>query len=433
MNENRNSEKEIFTERHVMIPALIVILLQYISIGRPQDIIMFLRAIRPGVIAIGLTMLAALFYWNSINGPIIFQSITVRRFRNLVILMVFLIPFSVVPQKAVHFFMYEFYKNIVFFFCFCHFIRSFREVRLSILIMILSSFTLALSMLVSGSSDGRMSIGTHYDPNDIAMLFIATLPLAFYYIYLSRGLLRLFCVLTVLTSVIALSLTQSRGAFIGGIVLILVWFFQKSGYSMGKKYGRKIIVVALLLIISSSFFPESYWDRINTIFSEGETGSGRLTIWTRGVQMMIWNPQGVGPGSFTTVYGRYLRSGEFALTEDVYRARAWETVHNSFLLVGVELGFIGLTLYILWLLGMFTTLSWMKSKIEKYRLDDTLYQHCSMVQLSIVGFIVPAFFLSQSFSFIILTLGGYVVALERIVNADFSGRSKEIIQVDTAG
>lgn len=431
MSEEVSRRKDTLKVGKVMLPALVVTLLQYINIGRPQDILAFLRFVRPGDITMGLTLLTAFFYWRYIQGPSVLESQTVRTFRNIAILMVILIPFSIVPPKAVEYLLYEFSISIVFFLCFCQFIRTFKEVRFSILVMIISSFALALSMIIKASTgSGRISTGTTYDPNDIALLFISTLPLAFYFIRLSKGWLRIFCVLTVFVSLFAISLTQSRGAFIGLIVIVLVWISQRSNYITTRNYGKKILTIIVLIMFSSFFFPQSYWDRMETIFEEGNTGSGRMTIWPRAIKMMEWNPQGVGPGSFTTVYGRYLKAGRFSTTGDVSRARAWETAHNSYLLVGVELGFIGLALYIMWLLGMLKAISRMKAVIQKHRFNEALFQYCSMVQLSLVGFMTSAFFLSQSFSYILLTLSGYVVALERIIDAEAIDSSQVNLQVE---
>lgn len=402
------------------MPAIAIILFQYVNIGRPQDIFMSIRSIYPGIITVIICLITSIVYWKSVQGPPLQDSLTFRRFRNLVILMIIVIPFSVVPPKALNYMFNEFSFYLVYFVCFCHFIRSFNEVRLSLLVMIFSSFSLALSMILQDSQRGRLSTGTMYDPNDIALLFVAIIPIAVYYTKYSQGWIRILSALTVIISMVAIALTQSRGAFLGLVILISLWFFQQTSYVNSKELKKKVLIFLAIFMVVLIFFPQAFWDRMGTIFQEGDTGSGRLTVWPRAIQMMVWHPQGVGPGSFTTVYGRYLSNNRFAETTDIARERAWMTAHNSYLLVGTELGFIGLTLYMIWLIGMLKTTSKLKRIIKDNQINDMLFQHCSMVQLSLIGFMIPAFFLSQSFSFILLTVSGYVVSLERIVSSELN-------------
>ena len=397
------------------VPAIALIFFQFISIGRPQDVIYAIRAIHPGVVAISLSIISILIYWPKLSGIRLSESVTIRRFRNLVILMFLIIPLSVIPAKSSYYMLNDFSRTIIYFFCFCKFVTSLKFIRISMTVMILSSLMLSLAMIAKGSGGQRVSVGTNYDPNDMALLLVSILPIAVSFSQFEKGTVRIVAIMTAIFSLVALGMTQSRGGYLGLFVIFLLWIFQKNHYTKIKKYGKILFLGFIFLFVAIQFIPTEVIDRFQSITDEDTTGSGRLTVWPRIIRMMFWHPQGVGAGNFTSAYGRHLSAGDFKSTTDDARERAWMTAHNSFLLVGAELGFTGIILYLIWIAGMMRNLKLLKKKIQKYELEDRVFQYCSTVELGLIGFIIPAFFLSQSFSHILLTFAAYVAALDRIV------------------
>ena len=69
----------------IMLPAYAIIFFQFISIGRPHDIFYPLKYLRPGILSMGICFISALIYWRKVNGQSIFQSIEIKRFRNIFI------------------------------------------------------------------------------------------------------------------------------------------------------------------------------------------------------------------------------------------------------------------------------------------------------------------------------------------------------------
>lgn len=390
-------------------PIFAIFLLQFINVGRPQDIFPFLKQVYPGVISIGLVLLTSLVYWNSVSGESIFTSPEIKRFRNIVILMVVLLPISYIVPRSI-LFLKDFWPSIIFLFAFTHFVRDIRHVKISIFLLILSSFMLSVAMFASAAT-GRASIGTTYDPNDIGLLFVCILPLAVFYTFYSKGITKYISLATVIFSLFAIIGTQSRGAMLSLVVMGLVWLIigQK-----GKGFGflKKVLIIIVCASVFALLAPQSFWDRMGTTTESGDTaGSGRVTVWKRASQMMIWHPLGVGIGNFTSVYGRHLSAGKFEDTEDIARNRAWMTAHNSYLLIGVELGFLGLFLYLYWLFGMLRRL--LKNGIQGNDIETGRY--CFMLFFSLLGFMVPAFFLSQTFAPLLLTIAGNSACILRIV------------------
>lgn len=400
------------------LPLYAVLVLQFVNIGRPQDIAYPLRALRPGILAVGLAALCVLLWWRSVPGRGLFETRALKRFRNLLILMIALVPLSQIPEKSIYYLGTEFWMTVFYLVVFSHFVRTAEDLKRSASVMVLSSLLLAAALVARRGSGGRLSMGTMYDPNDIALLFVSILPLALYLAKFSGSkLMRILSLCTVPLSLLAVGLTQSRGAFLGLCVLFLVWFFQKSHPRQSRlKVGK----IALLVLIVATFWvavPDSFWQRWETLGEEDATGSGRITVWKRIGRMMVWYPLGVGPGCFTSSYGRLLSEGRFEMTDDEVRNRAWVTAHNSYLLVAGELGIPGLFLYLLWIGGMIRSTGRVWRQASASDADDERLWICSMVRLGLIGFAVPATFLSQSFSYILLTYCGYVAVLERSVEA----------------
>ena len=408
------SEKHSDNIKVFIFPAIAILLLQFVNIGRPQDVFRSLRIVHPGDISVGLCLIAAVTYWSKTPEIKIFRSSIIVKFRNICLLMIAIIPICMIPAKSFTYMVSEFSLKVFYLLCFYRFINSIRHIRSSVLVMLMSSLMLSISMLLKGNAVGRISIGTTYDPNDIALLFVSILPLAFCLLQFDRGLSKIFAALTAIVSLAALGLTQSRGGYLGLFIIIVFWLFQNKSFSP-KNRGKTIIICTVVLLLTLSFMPSAVVNRFKSSTEKGSTGSGRLTVWPRVIKMMILHPQGVGAGNFTSAYGRHLSAGDFKSTEDTARETAWMTAHNSFLLVGGELGFIGLYMYINWLYYIYKRLSWLKKQVQLNELSDNLFQYCSMVQLGLIGFIVPAFFLSQSFSHILLTYAAYAATLDRLI------------------
>ncbi len=261
----------------------------------------------------------------------------------------------------------------------------------------------------AGLVQGRISyIGILNDPNDLGMFFVISIPSYLYFIKNSEGkFARLIYILGILTVVYAIVLTTSRGAMLavgamGGVYAL-------------KKYGKLYTLIAGLVFIVGLLSMPS---RVSEIDASEESAQGRVEAWYEGYQMLIYHPlTGVGPGNFTE--HNYL------------------TAHNSYVLVMAELGVIG---YVIWVLFWGITLNMMLnigSALEKKSLEEDNGDNESIYKkdfeityalaFSILGFLIPAFFLSRSYNILLYILCAASVAnyinlrikFPNIINDDF--------------
>jgi O-antigen ligase len=148
----------------------------------------------------------------------------------------------------------------------------------------------------------------------------------------------------------ALVFTQTRGAWLGFIAgfVVLAW-----------RLGRKWLLAGLVTLVAIYFIlPPSLQDRIKTIptlnlsydqnhriFNSSQT---RVIIWVSGWRMIQDYPWGVGPGNIGDIFPKYKIS-------TLYTEETEPHLHNNFLTILAENGWLGLGAYLFWILSYYWT------------------------------------------------------------------------------
>jgi O-antigen ligase len=212
------------------------------------------------------------------------------------------------------------------------------------------------------------------------------------------------CGLLVLTSL----LTQSRGGLMGlGVIVIMLVFRPMS--PVRQKSNRWIIraaVMGLLGLLVWTQLPSDAKDRFGTIFSlesdynmDASNTTGRTDIWKRNLKATVTRPIGFGINTFTSV--------------DLLTGGKYKAPHNSLVQITVELGFLGLFLF-LWQY----VLSWRCLRLKRYEPTDIIDNEtrertllAMALQISLLANFVAGFFLSQAYSNLVWALFAVVAAL----------------------
>ncbi len=239
-------------------------------------------------------------------------------------------------------------------------------------------------------------VGIFNDPNDLGMLFVMCLPMAF---YLSgqgglMGLRRLFWVAVAAVLVYGIYLTNSRGTLLALLVILGIYVWRKRGLVVAGILG--VGALGGLLMLPS---------RLQDVDVSEESAFGRVDSWYEGLQMFISNPVfGVGPGNYSD-----------------YNTL---TAHNSFMLVLAETGYLGFTVWLAFVCYGF----WMMVTVVRRSDDDFFEQEgedaddelleqwhddrriAFTLLLSLCGFFAAAFFLSRSYVVTLYLLAAMVVA-----------------------
>lgn len=217
-------------------------------------------------------------------------------------------------------------------------------------------------------------IGIFEDPNDLALNIITWVPFLlpkFHKPFMSRNSIIAFILL--LLSVAGVYFTRSRGGMLGLGAVMAFYFYRRVGWF----FSLAPIVVLVLVLLTMP--------RMGGVDTEGGSGRTRMEHWSAGMTMFKSHPVfGVG----------YLRFGEF----HPY------TAHNSFILVLAEMGFMGIFIWVSMFYCSFREISLMRALPRPPPYLDSLL---NSLQAALVGWLVSASFLSQSYkhlSFIVMAL-----------------------------
>ncbi len=266
---------------------------------------------------------------------------------------------------------------------------------------------------------GRMRyIGIFNDPNDVGLLLVCSLPMAFYLFFHYRStLLKILLALLIGTILYGIVLTNSRGTTLATAVLAALYLWRHHGVVKTMIFGAAIIPVIL-----------SMSSRIDTISASEESAHGRIEAWYEGFQMLKSSPLfGVGFDRFTEHH--------------------FLTAHNSFVLALAELGIIGYILWFSFLLSCLMMIRYLRTPPppRQNELEDlvSLYSDdeeegdkeiakeeaipkvskeestiANVLYFSFIGFATSAFFLSRTYVVVLFVLcamavGHYLGARQR--------------------
>lgn len=274
---------------------------------------------------------------------------------------------------------------------------------LAALLMVHNGMSQKASDLGVGWAGNRLSEGTRItylgtlgDPNDLGMFLVMMLPFAAYFMAYAKSMLKIIWFLALLALLYGVFLTNSRGAFLGVLSLLGLWALER--YGVKKSVAIALLLLPVIFVVASKF---------RTIDAEEESAQGRIDAWYQGFQMLIHQPLfGVGMSNFTQ--------------HNVL------TAHNSYVLIAAELGFIGFFTWMSFILLTFFMLyqvAFYNKSIFKKTISDT--QMASEVLssdvldeillaksafFSMMGFVVTAFFLSRSYTFVLYIYAGVGVS-----------------------
>jgi putative inorganic carbon (HCO3(-)) transporter len=220
-------------------------------------------------------------------------------------------------------------------------------------------------------------LGMLHDPNDLALSFVAALPLVGIGFKRWRALGVLLEFLLSAALCYGVYLTHSRGGTLGLLVVLLLILARR----LGK--WRALLLVGILAI---GFLAVDIGGG-RSFSAQEESAADRLDAWSAGLEMLKSQPLiGVGYRQFEEHHSR--------------------TAHNSFVLCFAETGLVG---YFLWLSLLGITLLQLQALVhlpESAAAAPAIRRQASILQTALIGFMVAAFFLSRTYvPFLYLLIG----------------------------
>lgn len=229
----------------------------------------------------------------------------------------------------------------------------------------------------------RRATGPLEDPNDLAYVLIAALPLAVALAYHRRwGSRNLLLTGIAVLLLLAAAATLSRGAAVGATVAI-VWLIARRALRPGAVIAIVGLLAAgvLVIFLSASSLILDAFDQKR--FVAADNVDSRLLRWQAAGRILAENPWfGAGPGG--------VRSNYVAASGLAEIAEQTPVTHNMYLEVGADLGVLGLLLFVGIIVLAFVS-------AERARRHGAPHLSVVATQASLLAIVAMSYFLSEEY------------------------------------
>lgn len=325
------------------------------------------------------------------------------------------IPTSLHLGASVTFLTGNFAKTIVLVAVLVTGIRDRRDVERLIRVFVLGgAFYVLSAILLTSAAAGRLGGKGSYDPNDLGLFTVSTIPLCIYLMRRSaRGTERAMGLGAAALLLLGTVESGSRGGFLALVAITAYGVFRLNAVRQSKRLAITVLAGAVLIGAAG----DGYWQRMRTILSpqedynwSGQAESGRMEVWKRGLGYMARRPVfGVGLDQFNRAEGTM--APQAARQEELNIGFRWSAAHSAYVQIGAELGVFGLAAFLA-LLGLAYREARRIGRMAPVPKDRLLGQAFGGL---IVGFAVGGAFLSQAYSTYLYFALGLLIGLSLTV------------------
>lgn len=379
-----------------------------------------LRLVRPALLLFAICVGYALLHRNKLISANLAHSWTVRILCALGLATVGSALFGISLGHSAVFILNNFSKTLAITFLMILTIRDLTDVRRLCWAFALGGLVLAyLSIFVIGIS--KETGGVSYDANDVGVFMVMSLPLIIMLMQsASSAKERLLALVGLALLAETVVKTQSRGAFIGVVVVALAVLLMP-----GIAVTRRIFYLVAAAAVMFFAAPTGYWKGMQSILEDPKADynwdaiNGRRNLAKRGIGYMMDYPVfGVGIDNFRVAEGTISEKARFAIPGHGIR---WVSPHNSFVQSGAEAGMTGLFLWVtLVLSNVIIPLGLRRGMPKTWRTGTPDQRFISSATLYLpiaqLGFAVTAFFVSFAWMEPIYLLSALVAGLSLVVN-----------------
>ncbi|MCF8075933.1 MAG: O-antigen ligase family protein [Desulfotignum sp.] len=313
-------------------------------------------------------------------------------------------------------------KAIIVFLLVYNILNTINKIKLFLGILVVSAFGLGYRMVNFPVWErGRAFIdGTTYggDPNITTMIIVTALPVAvgLMFLYQSR-MIRLALLYSMFIMLLGIVEAQSRGGFLALLAGVSYGILQIKGFK------NRVIAALLVLMVGGGFFvryaPPSYFDRMQQILNPDtdRTGSAqaRTSAMASAFEYTIRHPisqYGLGNHSYY-IAEKY---GISPLNEDIFRGSF--LAHNIFLQLGADMGLFPLFVYLFFIWFLFKRLrrvTRISMQVQTGSDSKDLFILAKVLRVSLVCWLINAFFLPVAYQFFSYYIAGTSVALYQAI------------------
>lgn len=227
--------------------------------------------------------------------------------------------------------------------------------RVLITYVIASGLTSIIYLTLIGSSLAPVSSGRYFflgeNPNSYSARMVISVVITLFLLPTVSQKFRLVSLLLLPSQLIVIYLSGSRGALLMLSIAFMIFLFASKLTISSKTLYSLLILVGLIGFVSfygeSNITEASGLERLLTLFESGD--SGREHLWSQTFSIFLDNPIiGVGQSGFT--YEMMSRYGEN------------RDAHNLFLFLLASGGLIGISLFLIFYLSLFSSVIKVRTK-----------------------------------------------------------------------
>jgi putative inorganic carbon (HCO3(-)) transporter len=385
--------------------------LTFIMFIAPQSFLPALAPLRIALLAAVAGIVAHVAGSLSNNRPVTVRTAEMGLTAALVVLAVASVPISFWPGGSVSFLLEVYFKTVAVFWLLGNVVDTLPRLRRVIWALSLMAIPLALTgvknyltggFIVAGHSVKRIQgydSGLTGNPNDLALTLNLVLSLSLGLLFSARtAFARGLLVAIVLVEVAGVVVTFSRSGFLtlATIGAVYVWRLARRG----RAGCAATVLVACLL--GFAVLPSEYVSRIATItdMESDNTGSSqeRWSDMVAALGFVLANP----------VTGAGVGMGTQALND--VRGAAWLQVHNVYLELALELGVLGLVVFLLLLGACLRKVRNIRRATGGGPELSELSRLAEGIEIALLAFVVAAFFYPVAYHFYFYYIAGLSVA-----------------------
>ena len=378
----------------------------------PQTYVPALAPFRPALLVILIGVLSYVSDRWARGLPIVEWSREIGLIAGLGALAAFTVPFSLWPGGSLAV-LSDFAKTAAIFVLLSHVVTTMARLRLAAWLLTCMAIGLGLFALYNFMTGAMIDQGANQDrlvgnegaltknPNDLALMVNLLLPLTVGLFLASKEAWQRVVLLAAIgVEAVTVVLTYSRGGAVTLAVIGLAYLWK-----LRRRRERTFIYAGLLAaVLALPLLPSSYFDRMSTITNvqADRTGSAqeRIADMIIAAKTILANPIiGAGMGMNMLVM-REERGG-------------WLGVHNVYLEHALDLGLIGLGIFLVLLWSCLRTVA----QIQESASSSELVFLAQGLQISLIAYATAALFHPVSYQYYFYYIAGLAIGARAIAGA----------------
>lgn len=308
---------------------------------------------------------------------------------------------------------WEFVKFVVFYLMMVFILRERKHYNWFILTLILGVANFGRIAFERGSNRYVGVIAPNAtEENAIAAHVVSAIPFFGTRFITGNRWLKIFIILSAPFLINLMILANSRGAFVALLMIGMV------GFILFPPREKLKIILALIAAGVMVFWlaNDQFWQRQETTLKPEEEGSAssRFFLWNGALNVIKDYPLGVGYKGFELLVFEYVPE-----LVPVMEVKGAKTVHNTFLLIGVDLGIPGLIIFIGFIIHTFLIIHQSKVRLKRFpELKKAFYYEFISLQLGLVGLLTAGFFTNRFYAEVLYWYAALAVVLSNIINRE---------------